>query len=82
LKLQEASGPSTITLIDICVSSKGQLRATGYFNYDWVLGDGSKAPFECVDVFEFNEVGLITKMIIVYDTHPIRETVGDKYAHN
>lgn len=81
-KLQDTSGPSSITPIDICVRTKGQLRATGYFKYDWVLGDGSKVPFECVDVFEFNEVGLITKMIIVYDTYPIREAVGDKYAHN
>lgn len=81
-KLQEASGPGSITLIDICVSATGQPRATGYFNYDWVLRDGSKVPFQCVDVFEFNAAGLITKMIIVYDTHPIRESVGDKYAHD
>jgi len=36
--------------------------------------------FECVDVFEFDDNGLIERMIIVYDTHPIRSTVGDKYA--
>lgn len=79
--LKKASGPSTITTIDICVSSVGNLRATGYFRYDWTLSDGSIAPFDCVDVFEFSDDGLIEKMVIVYDTHPIRDTVGDKYSH-
>jgi hypothetical protein len=36
--------------------------------------------FECVDVFEFDENAIIERMIIVYDTYPIRSTVGDKYA--
>lgn len=79
-KVDAASGASTITPIDICVSSTGARRATGYFIYDWKLKDGSAVRFECVDVFEFDEDGLIEKMTIVYDTHPIRSTVGDKYA--
>ena len=36
--------------------------------------------FECVDVFEFDESGRVERMVIVYDTHPVREVVGDKYA--
>lgn len=79
-KVDAASGASTITPIDICVSSTGAPRATGYFIYDWKLKDGSAVRFECVDVFEFDQDGLIERMIIVYDTHPIRSTVGDKYA--
>lgn len=79
-KVDAASGASTITPIDICVSSIGAPRATGYFIYDWKLKDGSAVRFECVDVFEFDQDGLIERMIIVYDTHPIRSTVGDKYA--
>ncbi|NQD55791.1 nuclear transport factor 2 family protein [Pseudomonas sp. CM25] len=79
-KLKSASGPSKITPIDICVSQQGYPRATGYFRYDWVLQDGTPAPFECVDVFEFDTEGLITKMTIIYDTYPIRELVGDKYS--
>lgn len=79
-KVSAASGQSRITSIDICVSTTGARRATGYFIYDWGLKDGSTVRFECVDVFEFDEGGLIEKMIIVYDTHPIRSTVGDKYA--
>ncbi|ACA93711.1 conserved hypothetical protein [Burkholderia orbicola MC0-3] len=79
-KVAAASGDSRITPIDICVSATGAPRATGYFIYDWALKDGSVARFECVDVFEFDIQGLIERMIIVYDTHPIRSTVGDKYA--
>ncbi|MBF3913134.1 nuclear transport factor 2 family protein, partial [Burkholderia pseudomallei] len=30
--------------------------------------------------FEFDANGLIERMVIVYDTHPIRDVVGDKYA--
>jgi hypothetical protein len=79
-KVNAASGKSKITPIDICVSSIGARRAMGYFIYDWGLKDGSAVQFECVDVFEFDANGLIERMVIVYDTHPIRSTVGDKYA--
>jgi ketosteroid isomerase-like protein len=79
-KVSEASGESKITPIDICVSTTGARRATGYFIYDWVLKDGSAVRFECVDVFEFDANGLVERMKIVYDTYPIRSTVGDKYA--
>ena len=48
--------------------------------YDWGLKDGSAVQFECVDVFEFDESGRVERMVIVYDTHPVREVVGDKYA--
>lgn len=79
-KVVAASGQSTITPIDFCASTEGQPRLTAYFVYDWVLKDGSAVRFECVDVFEFGADGLIDKMIIIYDTHPIRVDVGDKYA--
>ncbi|AIO38358.1 snoaL-like domain protein [Burkholderia cenocepacia] len=79
-KVVAASGQSRITPIDICVSTTGARRATGYFVYDWGLKDGSAVRFECVDVFEFAEDARIDRMIIVYDTYPIRSTVGDKYA--
>ena len=79
-KVVAASGQSRITAIDICVSATCARRATGYFVYDWGLKDGSAVQFECVDVFEFDESGLVERMVIVYDTHPIRAAVGDKYA--
>jgi hypothetical protein len=62
------------------VSTTGAPRATGYFVYDWGLKDGSAVRFECVDVFDFDAQGRIERMMIVYDTHPIRSEVGDKYA--
>jgi hypothetical protein len=43
-KLAEASGQSSIKLIDICCSTQGQRRANAYFSYDWQLKDGSRAP--------------------------------------
>ncbi|KAG8150728.1 nuclear transport factor 2 family protein [Burkholderia catarinensis] len=79
-KVAAASGQSRITPIDICVSTTGARRATGYFVYDWGLKDGAAVQFECVDVFEFDDSGLIERMVIVYDTHPVRGAVGDKYA--
>jgi ketosteroid isomerase-like protein len=79
-KVAAASGESRITPIDICVSTTGAPRATGYFVYDWGLKDGSAVRFECVDVFDFDAQGRIGRMMIVYDTHPIRSEVGDKYA--
>lgn len=79
-KVVAASGQSTITPIDVCASVDGNRRVAAYFIYDWKLRDGSTAKFECVDIFEFDADGLIEKMVIVYDTYPIRATVGDKYA--
>ncbi|HDR9154931.1 TPA: nuclear transport factor 2 family protein [Burkholderia vietnamiensis] len=79
-KVAVASGQSRITPIDVCVSTTGARRATGYFVYDWGLNDGSAVRFECVDVFEFDDAARIERMTIIYDTYPIRSTVGDKYA--
>ncbi|WP_206696916.1 hypothetical protein [Marinomonas algicola] len=80
-KLRDVSGPSKIIPIDIFLSSNDNLSVTAYFRYDWTLSDGSTAPFDCIDIFDFTTEMLIEKMVIVYDTHPIRETVGDKYSH-
>ena len=79
-KVVEASSGSKLTVHDILISSEDQPRAVGYFLYDWWLRDGSKVSFECADVFTFNpKTGKILSLVILYDTYPIRETVGDKY---
>jgi len=79
-KVMEASSRSKLTVHDIFTNSGNQPRAVGYFRYDWWLKDGSKVSFECADVFTFNrETGKIRSMVILYDTAPIRELVGDKY---
>lgn len=80
-KLAESSQQSVITPIDLFEStSHARPRVAAYFRYDWTLKDGKVVTFTCVDVFEFDAEALITTMNIVYDTHPIREEVGDKYA--
>lgn len=79
-KVLESSTKSDITLYDILLSAQGQPRAIGYFNYDWTLRDGSKVVFDVADVFDFDHDGRISSMIILYDTHPIREQVGNKYG--
>ncbi|MBV8048685.1 MAG: nuclear transport factor 2 family protein [Paludibacterium sp.] len=78
-KLAQASGNSTITLLDLFASTQGHRRASAYFHYDWQLNDGSRVAFDCVDVFDFNASGLIERLVIIYDTQPIRADLGDRF---
>ncbi|WP_332775718.1 nuclear transport factor 2 family protein [Polaromonas sp.] len=83
-KLKQASAQSVITLIDLFTSVEPgdvAVRVAAYFRYEWTLKDGKVVTFTCVDVFEFKRGSdRISSMTIVYDTHPLREEVGDKYA--
>lgn len=83
-KLSQASSQSVITLIDLFASVQAvddTVRVAAYFRYDWTLSDGRLVDFTCVDVFDFQPGSdRISSMHIVYDTHPLREQVGDKYA--
>jgi len=79
-KVVEASGQSRIETLDILVSAQGAPRVIGYFIYHWQLKDGSMVHFDCADVFDFDAEGRIARMTIVYDTHPVRALVGDKYG--
>ncbi|MBV7544641.1 nuclear transport factor 2 family protein [Acidovorax sp. sic0104] len=84
-KLAQASSGSVITLLDVFASTKSTpqdaVRVAAYFRYDWTLNDGREVSFTCVDVFTFDAGSpRIRDMNIVYDTHPLREQVGDKYA--
>ncbi|MEP6720023.1 MAG: nuclear transport factor 2 family protein [Variovorax sp.] len=85
-KLAQASRQSVITLLDLFASVQpveGTVRVAAYFRYDWTLSDGRLVDFTCVDVFGFRPGSdRIDSMHIVYDTHPLRERVGDKYAPN
>lgn len=78
-KVFGASSATAITVFDVLVSAEGYPRAVGYFNYDWTLKDGSEITFDAADVFDFDADGRIAKMTILYDTHPIRDVVGNKY---
>ena len=56
-------------------------QATAYFQYDWTLQDGTEVTFKVMDLFTFSSGSdRISQMDIIYDTHPIRETTGDKYG--
>ena len=79
-KVFAASSASRITVFDVLVSAQGQARAIGYFRYDWTLNDGTKVNFDAADVFDFDAAGDIVKMTILYDTHPLRASVGNKYG--
>lgn len=86
-KLAQASSGSVITVLDLFApvdsASQGAARVAAYFRYDWTLNDGREVSFTCVDVFTFDAGSpRIRDMNIVYDTHPLREQVGDKYAPN
>jgi ketosteroid isomerase-like protein len=84
VRLAQASSASVITLIDLFESvqpAADLVRVAAYFRYDWTLNDGRLVDFTCVDVFAFRPGSArIHAMHIVYDTHPLRERVGDKYA--
>jgi len=79
-KVAAASSASKLTVHDVLVSAEGHMRAVAYYLYDWQLKDGSKVAFECADVFNFDpETGRIASVVLVYDTHLVRDVVENKY---
>ena len=53
------------------VTQDGPL-ASIWFQFNWTLASGAPADFECVDMLELDEEGLITALHIFYDTAPTR----------
>ena len=79
-KVAAASKGSKLTVHDVLVSAEGNLRAVAYYLYDWRLKDGSRVSFDCADVFNFDpSTGHIQSIVLVYDTHPVRGVVENKY---
>lgn len=79
-RLDDASSKNVITPIDIFVSSSDQNHATAYFQYDWTVKDGTLIRFKVMDLFTFEEGSNRVKYLdLIYDTHPIRDSVGNKY---
>jgi len=62
---------SVLTLRETLLSADANTLAF-WFDFDWVLANGTPAPFTVVDVAELDEGGLVRCLHIVYDTHPIR----------
>jgi hypothetical protein len=70
---------SIITPYDVFVSARGEARAVGYFNYEWILKDRTRIVFDAADVFEFAGDARIESLKIYYDSHPFRGDVRGKY---
>jgi hypothetical protein len=79
-RLAEASTKNVITPIDIFLSTTGQSHATAYFQYDWTVRDGTPITFKAMDLFTFEPSShKVTYLDLIYDTHPIRASAGNKY---
>lgn len=79
-RLAGASAKNVITPIDIFMSDSGQNRATAYFKYDWTVRDGTLITFKVMDLFTFErDSDRVTYLDLIYDTHPIRTSAGNKY---
>lgn len=48
--------------------AQGEHLLSIWFRFDWTLPSGAPADFECVDILEIGDQGLITALHIFYDT--------------
>lgn len=79
-RLAGASSKNVITPIDIFLSSSNRQLATAYFQYDWTVKDGTVISFKVMDLFTFEpDSDKFSYLDLIYDTHPIRSTAGNKY---
>ncbi len=62
---------SVITLLDVFTSER---KGAAHFSYEWILKDGTKTSFECVDIAEFSCDGKIKELTIIYDTYEVRKS--------
>lgn len=79
-KLGNASSASRLTVFDVLLG-KNSDTAAAHFEYDWTLASGDQIVFQGIDHFTFDQSGNFKSLSIFYDTHPLREDVGDKYAN-
>ena len=79
-RLAGASTKNVITPIDIFLSTTDRNHATAYFQYDWTVRDGTLITFKVMDLFTFEPgSNQVTYLDLIYDTHPIRASAGNKY---
>ena len=79
-KLATASEKNVITPIDIFSSSSDKNQAIAYFQYDWTVTDETLITFKVMDLFRFKlGTNKVEYLDLIYDTHPIRATAGNKY---
>ena len=79
-KLDDASNDNKLTVFDVLLGENGN-TAAAHFEYDWTLKSGEQFLFQGIDYFKFSQDSKFASMSIYYDTHPVREEVGDKYAN-
>ena len=73
-ELFAVTNDSKITLKNIFINPDNPKVAAAHFYYDWTLKDGTPAPFECVDIFEFSsDSNQVVKLTIIYDTARTRK---------
>ena len=65
---------ATLTLLGTMrgTSVEGKALLSFLFHFDWVLPNGTPAPFDVVDIAELDDDGLISGLRIVYDTVDVR----------
>ena len=79
-RLAQASETNVITPIDIFTSGSDAAHAVAYFQYDWTVTDGTVITFKVMDYFSFEPgTDRVSFLDLIYDTHPIRVTHGNKY---
>ena len=79
-RLVGATKGNVITPIDVFLPSGDQQHAVAYFRYDWTVNDGTLITFNVMDLFEFRSgTDKVSALTLIYDTHPIRQTAGNKY---
>lgn len=52
--------------------TEGERLVGIWFRFDWTLSSGAATGFECVDMLELDDQGLITALHIFYDTAATR----------
>lgn len=81
-ELFSVTNDSKITLKNIFINPDNPKIAAAHFFYDWTLKDGTPAPFECVDIFEFSDSKQVTKLTIIYDTFHTRKAFEEIHTQH
>jgi hypothetical protein len=73
-RLFDDTARSQLRLRSVMVGETIENRPTVafWFDFDWTLSDGTRAPFTVVDVAELDHDGRIRTLHILYDTAPLR----------
>ena len=66
-KLLEDTRNSELTFLDVFTNESGR-RVSLNFRYRWTMANGLVSEFDCVDIFDIDENGKITRLKIIYDT--------------